>query len=101
MEKQETRSIRMAMEDMDMKEEKRIHDGAQDEAAELVWKHRNPEAPSANVSPIFDLCLSKLWHLSFTTHSTHRVYELHIVMKYPLPNAETIASLHPMSTSVI
>ncbi len=44
MEKQEARSLRMALEDMDLEEEQKIHASAQDEAAELVWKHRNPIA---------------------------------------------------------
>ncbi|KAK5132649.1 hypothetical protein LTR08_008771 [Meristemomyces frigidus] len=44
MEKQETKSLRMALEDMDLKEEKQIYSSAQDEAAELVWKHKNPNA---------------------------------------------------------
>ncbi|KYG42727.1 hypothetical protein M433DRAFT_157550 [Acidomyces richmondensis BFW] len=47
MEKQEVRSLRMALEDMDQAEEKRLHSAAQDEAAELVWKHQNPEAAEA------------------------------------------------------
>ncbi|KAK3725057.1 hypothetical protein LTR37_000567 [Vermiconidia calcicola] len=48
MEQQETKSLRTALEDMDLEEEKKIHSSAQDEAAELVWKHQNPDAPSAN-----------------------------------------------------
>lgn len=44
MEKQEARSLRMALEDMDLEEERKIHAAARDEAAELVWKHRFPEA---------------------------------------------------------
>ena len=48
MEKQEARSLRMALEDMDLEEEKRIHTAAQDEAAELVWRHQNPGAVFAN-----------------------------------------------------
>ena len=47
MEKQETKSLRIALEDMDLEEEKRVHASAQDEASELVWKHQNPEAAKA------------------------------------------------------
>ncbi|KAH9835514.1 LIM domain-containing protein [Teratosphaeria destructans] len=47
MEKQEARSLRMALQDMDLEKEKRIHADAQDEAAELVWKHKYPEAAKA------------------------------------------------------
>jgi hypothetical protein len=48
MEKQETKSLRRALEDMDLKDEKKVHASAQDEAAELVWKHQNPEAAKVN-----------------------------------------------------
>lgn len=47
MEKQEAKSLRQALEDMDLKEQQRVHSAAQDEAAELVWKHRNPKAAHA------------------------------------------------------
>ena len=45
MEKQEARSLREALEDMDLRNEARLHAAAQKEASELVWKHRNPDAP--------------------------------------------------------
>lgn len=48
MEKQEVKSLRMALQDMDLGEEQKIHASAQDEAAELVWKHQNPDAAFAN-----------------------------------------------------
>lgn len=48
MEKQEAKSLRDALADMDFREERRIHTAAQDEAAELVWKHRNPDVPYKN-----------------------------------------------------
>ncbi|KAK4560515.1 hypothetical protein LTR86_005712 [Recurvomyces mirabilis] len=47
MEKQEARSLRLALEDMDIDKDKKVHEAAQDEAAELVWKHQNPGAISA------------------------------------------------------
>ena len=47
MEKQEAKSLRQALQDMDLEEEKKIHADAQDEAAELVWKHKYPEAAAA------------------------------------------------------
>ena len=51
MERQEAISLRDALKVMDQKEqEKRIHKAAQDEAAELVWKHRNPLAAEAEKS---------------------------------------------------
>ena len=40
-EKQEARSLREALEDMDFRDEAKIHAAAQDEASELVWRHRN------------------------------------------------------------
>jgi hypothetical protein len=54
MEKQEARSLRRALEDMDLEEERAIHTAAQDEAAELVWKHRNPDAVYKNVDTAKD-----------------------------------------------
>ena len=55
MEKEEAKSLRAALEDMDFEEEKRVHSAAQEEAAELVFKHKypgqaykNPDAAYAN-----------------------------------------------------
>ncbi|MCJ1430398.1 hypothetical protein MMC29_008316, partial [Sticta canariensis] len=48
MEKQEARSLREALEDMDLREEESLHAAAQDEASELVWKHQNPNGPERN-----------------------------------------------------
>lgn len=48
MEKQEAHSLREALEDMDLKEQARLHSVAQDEASQLVWKHQNPGAPYRN-----------------------------------------------------
>ncbi|KAF2842315.1 hypothetical protein M501DRAFT_998591 [Patellaria atrata CBS 101060] len=45
MERQETRSLSLALQDMDLEEQKRIHAAAQDEASDLVWKHKNPTTP--------------------------------------------------------
>ncbi|KAK8167082.1 hypothetical protein IWX90DRAFT_384973 [Phyllosticta citrichinensis] len=42
MERQEAHSLRRALEDMD---EQKVYDDARDEAAELVWKHQNPNVP--------------------------------------------------------
>jgi LIM domain len=44
-ERQEAISLRGALEEMDHRsEEQQIHAAAQDEAADLVWRHRNPSA---------------------------------------------------------
>ena len=48
MEKQEARSLRVALEDMDLREEQRLHAAAQEEATDIVWKHRNAGAPYQN-----------------------------------------------------
>ena len=48
MERQESRSISMALRDMDLKDQQKLHAAAQDEASELVWTHRNPDAPYHN-----------------------------------------------------
>ncbi len=54
MEKQEARSLREALEDMDLRDEERLHKAAQDEASELVWRHRNPNAPYRNPDAPYD-----------------------------------------------
>ena len=54
MEKQEARSLRIALENMDLQEEERIHAAAQDEASDLVWKHQNPEVPYKNPHAPYD-----------------------------------------------
>ena len=47
MERQEAHSLREALEDMDSRDEARLHAAAQQEASDLVWQHRNPGAPHA------------------------------------------------------
>ncbi|KAI9677062.1 MAG: hypothetical protein M1817_006901 [Caeruleum heppii] len=44
-ERQEARRVREALEHMDLRDEIKLHASAQDEATELVSKHRNPGAP--------------------------------------------------------
>jgi hypothetical protein len=46
-EREEARALRVAMEELDMREEDKLYNSALDEAAELVWKHQNPDAPGA------------------------------------------------------
>ena len=45
MEKQEAHSLRQALEDMDLRAELKIHEAAQEEATDLVWRHRNAGLP--------------------------------------------------------
>ncbi|KAI9371444.1 hypothetical protein BJX61DRAFT_27163 [Aspergillus egyptiacus] len=47
-EREEARSLREALRGMDINEEIRLYNDAQDEATELVWKHRNPGVPFKN-----------------------------------------------------
>lgn len=59
LEKQEVQSLHDAMDELDLGEEQRIHAAAQDEAAELVWKHRTgydpeKERASAYTNPDVD-----------------------------------------------
>ncbi|KAF1956112.1 hypothetical protein CC80DRAFT_413564 [Byssothecium circinans] len=49
-ERLEARAVRIAMEEMDLKSEESLYEAARDEAADLVWKHRNPDAPGASPS---------------------------------------------------
>lgn len=53
MERQEAHSLRMALEDMDLNEEERLHAAAQDEAAELVYKHRTGKEAEKNPSSAY------------------------------------------------
>ncbi|GAD99356.1 LIM domain protein [Paecilomyces variotii No. 5] len=48
MEKQEARSLRDALEELDLQEEMRIYAAAQDEATDLVWNHQHPGVPIKN-----------------------------------------------------
>lgn len=54
MEKQEARSIREALEDIDFTNEETLHAAAQDEASELVWKHQHPDLPYKNPYAPYD-----------------------------------------------
>ncbi|KAF2472003.1 uncharacterized protein BDR25DRAFT_259319 [Lindgomyces ingoldianus] len=47
-EREEARALRIAMEELDLEADQKLYKAALDEAAELVWKHRNPNAPGAN-----------------------------------------------------
>ena len=64
MEKQEARSLREALEDMDLMGEAKVLAAAQDEASELVWRHRNQEIPRKNFDqlPSSTLNLEKEGH---------------------------------------
>ncbi|KAJ5086624.1 hypothetical protein NUU61_007931 [Penicillium alfredii] len=67
-EKEEARSLRDALQEMDLQDDVRIHQAAQDEATELVWLHqhpgvayksphaayRNPDATRRSQSPVKD-----------------------------------------------
>ncbi|KAJ5899118.1 hypothetical protein N7495_003862 [Penicillium taxi] len=47
-EKEEARSLRDALREMDLNDDVRLHHAAQDEATELVWMHQNPGMPLKN-----------------------------------------------------
>jgi hypothetical protein len=47
-ERLEARAVRVAMEEMDLKSEQNLYEAARDEAADLVYKHINPDAPGVN-----------------------------------------------------
>lgn len=42
LEKEEARELRHVLQDLDVNDETRLHQAAQDEATELVWMHQNP-----------------------------------------------------------
>ena len=64
-EKQEARSLREALEDMDLRDEAKLHDAAQDEASELVWRHRNEGLTCTSA----DWLLRKKQHLGNEAHT--------------------------------
>ncbi|KAL5332915.1 hypothetical protein BJX70DRAFT_382479 [Aspergillus crustosus] len=47
-EREEARSLRDALQGMGVQDDIQIHEDAQDEATELVWKHQNPGVPFKN-----------------------------------------------------
>ena len=48
LEREEARSLRDALKEVDPRDERRVYDAAQDEATELVWQHQNPGVPFRN-----------------------------------------------------
>jgi hypothetical protein len=44
-EQDEARAVRVAMDELELTKEGKLFEAARDEAAELVYKHRNPDAP--------------------------------------------------------
>jgi paxillin len=54
MERQEAHSLRKALEDMDLTKEQKLHEAAQKEASELVWKHQNPNTAFKNPDAPYD-----------------------------------------------
>ncbi|KAF1915230.1 hypothetical protein BDU57DRAFT_266645 [Ampelomyces quisqualis] len=44
-EQDEARAVRIAMEELELEQEGKMYEAARDEAVELVYKHRNPDAP--------------------------------------------------------
>ena len=52
-ERQEARSLRDALQEMDLQDEQRIYSSAQDEATELVWNHQHPGMGRKNAQSEF------------------------------------------------
>ncbi|KAH7095767.1 hypothetical protein FB567DRAFT_486478 [Paraphoma chrysanthemicola] len=46
-EQDEARAVRIAMEELELAQEEKLFEAARDEAADLVYKHRNPDAPGS------------------------------------------------------
>ncbi|KAF9895421.1 hypothetical protein FE257_000327 [Aspergillus nanangensis] len=47
-EREEAKSLRNALQEMDLHDDIHLHEAAQDEATELVWMHQNPGMPYKN-----------------------------------------------------
>ena len=73
MEKQEARSLREALEDMDLRDEAKVHTDARDEASELVWKHRSQGMSQTNP----DQLRSYKQHLQKGAHARSQSVGLH------------------------
>ncbi|KAI9850221.1 MAG: hypothetical protein M1838_005991 [Thelocarpon superellum] len=58
-EKEEVRAIREALHDLDMQQ---LHISAQEQAADLMWRHQNPGAPQAVPAPLFHRAQPKSTH---------------------------------------
>ncbi|EKG19154.1 Zinc finger LIM-type protein [Macrophomina phaseolina MS6] len=71
MERQEAASLRKALEDMDAVDEHKIFKAAQDEAAELVWKHQNPNAAFRNPDAPYEYTA----HLKKGSHARAQSYD--------------------------
>jgi LIM domain len=75
LERQEAISLREALREMDLSEEKKIHAAAQDEAADLVWRHRNPNAAELeNNAAYFNPDLTRQNRHKFTAHLRKGAY---------------------------
>ncbi|KAI9881058.1 MAG: hypothetical protein M1830_008940 [Pleopsidium flavum] len=81
MEKQEAHSLREALEEMDLKEQTRLHTAAQDEASNLVWKHQNPGSPYKNPDAPYN-------------YRQHRTKESHTRSQSIGPHSELGMSTH-------
>lgn len=71
MERQEAASLRKALEDMDAADDHKVFQDAQDEAAELVWKHQNPNAAFRNP----DAPYAYTAHLKKGSHARAQSYD--------------------------
>lgn len=71
-EKEEARSLRDALQEMDLQGEVRLHQAAQDEATELVWMHQNPGQEFKNpYAPYRNPDVSKRSQSPARDHSVH------------------------------
>ena len=90
-EREEARSLREALQEMDLKEEQRLHAAAQKEASELVWRHRAPHAPYQNP----DLTKDYKSHLRKGSHArsltTGRYSDLHMRKQPKVQNDRSVS----------
>lgn len=102
MERQEAISLREALKEMDHQdEEKKIHDAAQDEAADLVWRHRNPKAEEQEKNAAFvNPDLKRESRYRFTAHLRKDSYSRSQRMANDAANATLSTSDSVGSTSI-
>ncbi len=98
-ERQEAISLREALKEMDHQtDEKKLHAAAQDEAADLVWRHRNPNAAEQEKNAAYaNPDIHREGRHRFTAHLQKGAYSrsklsTHVEVKGALPTSGSFGS---------
>ncbi|KAE8354066.1 hypothetical protein BDV28DRAFT_93429 [Aspergillus coremiiformis] len=97
-EKEEARSLRDALQDMDIQDDIRLYQAAQEEATELVWMHQNPGLPYKN--PYAPYRNPDMENFSEGTDNSSNIYGRPIASRSPRrDNYRFMSNYHPDSPS--